>query len=411
MNNRRPVILVYSTQPIYPFWGGSEKFWFETILHPDFIAQFRCTVLLRDSPVTRSRAESLKKAGYDIQWIRQAKRTTLQRITNRLKNTVIPGAARPHDPVIQQIEAVKPDLILFNLSSISHILSSAQIFLAAIRLGIPYWLVFQHIQEHYFARNDEMTSRFAHILDEASRIVCVSRRNRKTIERATGKPLKNVITTVNAIRHDVLRHLAETGTRWPVHTEGTARFINLARIEPDNKGQHILLEVLSDKRWHQRDWTLLFQGGGRFSALLERWITYFGIPPERIEIRDHVDDISMVLANSDLLVLPSLSEGMPFAMIEAMACGRPAVGTPVGGIPELIIEGQTGWLARSTEVSDVADALENAWSSRPEWSAYGTRAMEHAAAHFDQDITIPDLIQTLQEDLDRTSATRQTGSR
>jgi glycosyltransferase involved in cell wall biosynthesis len=81
--------------------------------------------------------------------------------------------------------------------------------------------------------------------------------------------------------------------------------------------------------------------------------------------------------------MPSLSEGSPFALAEGMACGRPAVGTPVGGIDELVREGETGWLAHSTEADDVASALDRCWHDRAEWPRFGRAARELAERAYD----------------------------
>jgi glycosyltransferase involved in cell wall biosynthesis len=120
---------------------------------------------------------------------------------------------------------------------------------------------------------------------------------------------------------------------------------------------------------------------------------------QRIRVCEHRPDILPAMAEADLLVMPSLSEGTPFALVEAMACGRPAVGTPVGGMPELIVEGETGWLARSTEVADVSDALERAWSARSQWPLIGAKAQANVATMYDQDRSILDIIEALQHDI------------
>jgi glycosyltransferase involved in cell wall biosynthesis len=90
---------------------------------------------------------------------------------------------------------------------------------------------------------------------------------------------------------------------------------------------------------------------------------------------------------------------MPFALLEAMACGRPALGTPVGGIPELVLEGETGWIARSTETADVADALERAWSARTMWPLIGEKAQAMVKTLYNQEITIAKFVAALQQDI------------
>jgi glycosyltransferase involved in cell wall biosynthesis len=58
-----------------------------------------------------------------------------------------------------------------------------------------------------------------------------------------------------------------------------------------------------------------------------------------------------------LLVMPSLSEGVPSALLEAMSCGTPVLATPVGGIPDIISDGETGFLLKSSEPGFVADRV------------------------------------------------------
>lgn len=56
------------------------------------------------------------------------------------------------------------------------------------------------------------------------------------------------------------------------------------------------------------------------------------------------EDIPLWISASDILVLPSLSEGRPNVILEALACEVPVVATDVGGIPELMVDGETGYL-------------------------------------------------------------------
>jgi glycosyltransferase involved in cell wall biosynthesis len=67
------------------------------------------------------------------------------------------------------------------------------------------------------------------------------------------------------------------------------------------------------------------------------------------------DDVPDVLRAADVMVLPSLAEGLPLAVLEAMACGLPVVATNVNGTPEAIVEGETGYLIEP----HAADALAN----------------------------------------------------
>jgi glycosyltransferase involved in cell wall biosynthesis len=69
------------------------------------------------------------------------------------------------------------------------------------------------------------------------------------------------------------------------------------------------------------------------------------------------DDVGRILEGADLFCLPSLSEGLPLAIAEAMAAGLPVVATPVGGVPEIVAAGQTGLLVPPGDSRKLSAAL------------------------------------------------------
>ena len=64
--------------------------------------------------------------------------------------------------------------------------------------------------------------------------------------------------------------------------------------------------------------------------------------------------VAKLYRSADLLVLPSEGEGAPLAVMEALASGLPVLATPVGGIPELVHDGETGWLADHLDTPGLA---------------------------------------------------------
>jgi glycosyltransferase involved in cell wall biosynthesis len=181
--------------------------------------------------------------------------------------------------------------------------------------------------------------------------------------------------------------------------DGRARFYNLGRYSPKDKGQHLIIEALAGDAWKGREWTMSFIGvdaGGL--QQIDRMAEHFGLPDGRLDFVAFTDDVYAEFSQRDVLVMPSLAEGTPFAMIESMAAGRPAVGTPVGGIPELIREGETGWLARTVDVRDITDALERMWADRERWTRMGKAARQHVLKNNNEENAHAELLDALQED-------------
>ena len=84
---------------------------------------------------------------------------------------------------------------------------------------------------------------------------------------------------------------------------------------------------------------------------------------ERLAVRDRLvwvgaqEDVPRFLAAMDLFVLPSHTEGLPLTILEAMAAGRPVVGTAVGGIPEAVRHGETGFVVPPRDSRRLAEAV------------------------------------------------------
>ncbi|MDZ4772006.1 MAG: glycosyltransferase [Planctomycetota bacterium] len=95
---------------------------------------------------------------------------------------------------------------------------------------------------------------------------------------------------------------------------------------------------------------LVFIGDGDQRGLVERRIT--GFAPE-LQRRAHLlgmrEDMRPVLADVDLVLSTSRAEGMPVALIEAAAAGKPVVATNVGGVAEIVVHERTGWLAKDVD--------------------------------------------------------------
>lgn len=92
-----------------------------------------------------------------------------------------------------------------------------------------------------------------------------------------------------------------------------------------------------------------------------------------------VDDVRPVYAASDVLVLPSRTEGIPGAAVEAGLCGLAVVAYAVGGVPSVVLDDTTGVLVAERRPEAVATGIRDAIAHR---ASYGTAARAHCLEHF-----------------------------
>jgi colanic acid/amylovoran biosynthesis glycosyltransferase len=97
------------------------------------------------------------------------------------------------------------------------------------------------------------------------------------------------------------------------------------------------------------------------------------------------DKVAEVLASADILITPSVTgpsgeqEGLPNALKEAMASGVPAIGTSIGGIPELIEHGVNGFLVPERDAESIASCVKSIiedWDAIPDIVAQARQAIE-----------------------------------
>jgi glycosyltransferase involved in cell wall biosynthesis len=78
---------------------------------------------------------------------------------------------------------------------------------------------------------------------------------------------------------------------------------------------------------------------------------------DRVQFLGFRNDVARVIAAADVVVLPSHAEGFPLAVLEAMACGKPVIATPVGGVAEAVVDGVTGLLTPPGNPAALAEAI------------------------------------------------------
>lgn len=108
--------------------------------------------------------------------------------------------------------------------------------------------------------------------------------------------------------------------------------------------------------------------------------------PERVAVLSAVppQEVPGNLRSADVVLLPSREEGLPNVAMEASACGRPVIGTDVGGTPEVVENGMTGWIVRPGSPQALAAAMTEAASDRERLRRLGAAARLRMERLFDR---------------------------
>jgi len=201
---------------------------------------------------------------------------------------------------------------------------------------------------HWHTRLDRLTQKWV------DRYVCVSQASAEFTARQGGIPPEKITVIPNGINLDAYPS-GETADRATLGLRTDRRWIVFVGRLERQKGVEHLIE--SAPKWLAQtpEHDLLIVGDGPLREKLESACRLRGIA-DRVHFTGRRSDVPALLSESDLLVLPSLWEGMPNVVLEAMAARRPEVATDVEGVRELLGPGA------AEQIVSVGDAV--AWTRR-----------------------------------------------
>jgi len=170
------------------------------------------------------------------------------------------------------------------------------------------------------------------------------------------------------------RRKPKTGGPWQIVTVGS-----LAQLY---KGPDVLIEAVSRCVRAGVDVTAVIVGDGKFRPAMEAHAENLGVQ-SRIIFAGQVtagEPVRRILDESDLFVLPSRTEGLPRALVEAMARGLPCIGSDVGGIPELLEKDE---LVPPGDAAALAAKIADVLSNPDRVEAMSLRNLEHSQEYRD----------------------------
>ncbi len=339
-------------------WGGSEQLW--GMAASSLMKRgHKIAAGVNDWPGPHREWDALRAGGCDLQ-IREYVPRLPGRIINRFLTTGWKIDAR--NAAYGWLHRFRPDLVVVCQAWSDDGLNVMEI---CQQNGWKYASIVQAASEFHWP-DDGCVPRLRCAYIAASAAFFVSKHNLHLTERQISARIPRGEIAWNPFRVDHHQPLP-----WPDERNGI-KLACVGRLQPDAKGQDILLRILCRDCWRQRPVELTFFGDGVNRQQLEDLANMLDV--RNIRFGGFVSDIRDIWKAHHALVLPSRKEGMPIVLLEASLCGRPAICNQVAGISEIVDDGVTGFLSKAPEVELYSEALERAWDRREEWQQIGLQA-------------------------------------
>jgi glycosyltransferase involved in cell wall biosynthesis len=252
---------------------------------------------------------------------------------------------------------------------------------AARRLGIPIVSVSRGwTGESVRVRVYEVLDRL--LLRRMDRVVCVSAGQAEKVHRA-GVPSDKTVVIRNAIRADRFAGPQEEyrNRLQRMFPTPPQRIVGAAgRLSPE-KGFDVLVDAAAAVVRSDPSVGFVLFGEGALRGSLAGRIEATGLSDNFI-LAGFRSDLDRYLPNLDLIVVPSYSEGLPNIVLEAFAAGVPVVATAVGGTPEVVEDGISGYLVPPGDSPALADRIVWMLSDAASRKDMGLRGKERVFSHF-----------------------------
>lgn len=248
---------------------------------------------------------------------------------------------------------------------------------AATQLGaerdVPVMLTVHANRDRFL---DEYTSGVGEIYEtwrDADAVIRVNERDVPLLERYS----ENVHAIPNGFSRDRYRLIERAEARSALGVDPDRKVLFTLGTLKRRKGHRFLIEAMADVVETHPEALCVIGGQGAMRRNLERQVRELGLD-DHVEVLGYVpeSEVDVWMNACDVFCLPSLSEGNPTVMFEALGCGKPYVGTAVGGVSEVITTEDYGLLCEPADPEALTAILTEALSR--DWDARGIRAYAEA---------------------------------
>jgi len=294
---------------------------------------------------------------------------------------------RGHDEEVTELEKFGHDVITLDISKDKLRNFQPCVVLQLAKIMKERGIDIVHCQRHkptvYGALAAYMAGRHLKVISHVRGLNRARRFRRRLLNRILFRRISRIIAVSNAVRDDIVRtnlmsspdkvvtiyngidvkaFMDSPLTREEVRTQlglpDRDAFVygTVGRLA-ETKGQGVLLRAFARvNAKYPKSW-LVFAGKGRLESELRALSAKLNIN-ERVLFLGYRNDIPDVLKAYDAFVLPSIAEGLPGALLEAMTTGIPVIASRVGGVPEILDDPSLGIMVSPSSMDELASAME-----------------------------------------------------
>lgn len=353
-------------------WGGSEELWYRTAL---YLAQKKITVAcaVYEWKEKEERLMTLEQLGCKVYRLPNKKNLAggmlqklfyKQKVKHQLKKLIRSLPVNDYETVIvnqggfevyttpwKDFYTKLPRYVL-----LFHNYNEQQLFSASQKKIMKAWI------------NRAATSLFA------------AQKAKEVLQKQLNFPIQKAAVFINPISFPV----PDESAPYPPLKNGNYVFSVFAALDIHRKAQDKLITVLSAKKWQERNWKLHLFGEGRDKVLLQQLVIQNDLQ-DKVELKGHTADVSLHMRESHLVLQATNIDAMPLSVMEAMAVGRPLIGSDVGDMPLWVKENENGWLCKA-DINSLERCLETAWQNKNRWEAMGKMSFALFQKKFPQNV-------------------------
>jgi glycosyltransferase involved in cell wall biosynthesis len=262
----------------------------------------------------------------------------------------------------------------------------------AARLADVRRLVSTRHNDDAFRHNALMKGLIAMVGRRCDWVITISGHLQEWVERMEGRPAERITAIPYGLLLEQPDHARSPRPRSELGlSDASLVAVSVGRLT-EQKGHRYLLDAWRTVAQREPGARLLIVGDGPLRAQLTAYAAQLGLGGQ-VTFTGWRGDVANLLAVADVYVHPSLWEGFGLVLLEAMAAGKPVVASRVSAIPEIVVDGVTGWLVPAADGGALADVVLRLFkdsSARTEMGEAGRRRVS-------SDFTVERMVKATEE--------------